>query len=162
MGEETGKKRGRLQLGPFMLPLFHTLSPFQLRRFACHNSQREPLSVLQTRFDPNHEPTAGRTCCASPRQCAASASATHVDEAGELPAGPSSSRRSPGEKGEAGGRQASRGRLAEGRFPSLGSGGCSQTHTRTHTGALLTPAHAQPPGAAPRRSLIREGGNKTS
>lgn len=58
------------------------------------------------------------------------------------------------------GQAGSRGRLAEGCFPSLGSGGgCTHARTQAHS---LTHAHAQPPGAAPRGSLIREGGNKTS
>lgn len=56
------------------------------------------------------------------------------------------------------GQAGSRVRLAKGRFPAWGAA----ADTGAHTGALLTPAHAQPPGAAPRGSLIRDGGNKSS
>lgn len=58
------------------------------------------------------------------------------------------------------GQAGSRGRLAEGSFPIAGSGGgCTHAHTQAHS---LSHANAQPPGAAPLGSLIREGGNQTS
>lgn len=129
-GRRDGEEKGRLQLRPFMLPLFHTLI---LPALPVRLSQQPEGSAgsAAAGFDRNREPAAGRTCCASPRQCPGSASATHVDEAGELPAGPSSSRnqrRALPERKE---------KLGAGREPGLAGQGplprAGQRRLHTHT-----------------------------
>ena len=60
------------------------------------------------------------------------------------------------------GKAACRGMLAKGCFTHLRNI-TGYTHAHTHTQAcLLTHAHTQPLGAAPRSSLICKEGNKTS
>lgn len=58
------------------------------------------------------------------------------------------------------GKAACRGMLAKGCFTDLRNiAGYTHAHTQAH---LLTHAHTQPLGAAPRSSLICEEGNKSS